>query len=70
MLAEDFQLLIDRLQDEELRQLALARMDGKTNEEISRELGTSVRTVECRLELIRKMWTQDSPDDERPGIPR
>ena len=45
-----------RLEDAQLKELALAKMDGYTNEEIAARLQCSVRTVERRLHLIRSKW--------------
>ena len=39
-----------------VRELALARMEGYSNEEIAQRLGCSVRTVERRLHLVRTKW--------------
>jgi RNA polymerase sigma factor (sigma-70 family) len=55
MMAEECQRLFDRLAPD-LRELALARMEGYSNEEIAQRLGCSVRTVERRLHLVRTMW--------------
>ena len=44
-----------RLKDPDLRALAVDNMIGYTDREIARRRGCSVRTVERRLKLIRKM---------------
>jgi RNA polymerase sigma factor (sigma-70 family) len=54
--AEELGRLLGRLPDEELRQIALRKLDGYTNEEIGEQLGVAVATVERRLRLIRKHW--------------
>ena len=54
--AEECRRLLDALEDESLRQVALARLEGYTNEEIAGRLGCARRTVARRLELIRKTW--------------
>ncbi len=60
--AEECQRLLDRLGDPELRSVALWKMEGFTNEEIAAKLERDVRTVERRLKLIRKTWSQgDTP---------
>jgi RNA polymerase sigma factor (sigma-70 family) len=59
-IAEEFQLLLDRLGDDELRLLALRKMEGYTHEEIAAELGCVTRTVERKLRLIRKIWDQEA----------
>lgn len=48
-----------RLEDPKLQDLALAKMEGYTNEETARQRGCSVRTVERRLHLIRKKWQRE-----------
>jgi DNA-directed RNA polymerase specialized sigma24 family protein len=56
MLAEEFELRISRLNDSTLRQVALERLEGYTNDEIAERLGCVTRTVERKLELIRRAW--------------
>jgi RNA polymerase sigma factor (sigma-70 family) len=57
--AEEYQRLLAKLEDAELRQIALWKMEGDTNEEIAEKLGCVLRTVERRLNLIRKMWSAE-----------
>jgi RNA polymerase sigma factor (sigma-70 family) len=54
--AEELQLLLDKLGSDELRSVALWKMDGYTNEDIGARLGYAVPTVERRLRVIRKCW--------------
>jgi DNA-directed RNA polymerase specialized sigma24 family protein len=56
--AEEYRSLLDRLGDEELRAVAVAKMEGYTNEEIARQQGCVVRTVERRLRIIRGLWQE------------
>lgn len=58
-LAEDYQRLLDKLEDETLRTIALRRLEGHSREEIAQELGASVRTVDRKLILIRLMWQEE-----------
>jgi len=58
-LAEEFQTLLNRLTSDELRQVALWKLEGYTNEEIAQKLNVIVRTVERRLWTIRKLWEQE-----------
>jgi DNA-directed RNA polymerase specialized sigma24 family protein len=44
------------LPDDSLRLVALRRMEGYSNAEIARELDCSPRSVERKLELIRRAW--------------
>jgi DNA-directed RNA polymerase specialized sigma24 family protein len=53
-LAEELQHLLDRLADDELRGIAVWRLEGLGNAEIARRLDCAVATVERRLRLIRK----------------
>jgi DNA-directed RNA polymerase specialized sigma24 family protein len=54
MVAEEFQRLLSRLGDGQLRQIALWKMEGYTNRQISEQAGCALRTVANKLELIRK----------------
>lgn len=61
-LAEACDGLLDQLGDEQLRQIAVMRMDGYLVDEIATKLQMSKRAVERRLQLIRKMWTEQAED--------
>jgi RNA polymerase sigma factor (sigma-70 family) len=52
--AEECQGLLDRLADDEMRAIAVRKLEGYTNDEIAAQLGCSPGTVERRLRLIRK----------------
>ena len=56
MMAEECRRLLDSLDDDSLRQVALSRMEGYNNDEIAVQLGCARRTVARRLDLIRKTW--------------
>jgi len=58
--AEECQRLLDRLGDDQLRSIAVWKMEGDSNDEIARRLGCAVPTVERRLRLIRKLWEDPS----------
>jgi DNA-directed RNA polymerase specialized sigma24 family protein len=64
--ADECQRLLDLLGDDELRAIAVARMEGYTNSEIAARLGCSVATVERRLTLIRKVWSRGSHETADP----
>lgn len=51
--------LLAQLTDDELRQVALLRLEGYANREIARMIGRSEATVERRLRLIRLIWDQE-----------
>lgn len=55
-LADDLLRMLDALGDDELKSIALWKMEGYTNAEIAGRLGKAVATVERRLALIRKTW--------------
>jgi len=57
--AEEFERLLDVLQDDTLRRIALDKMEGYTNQEIAKHLGTSLRGVERKLQLIRRTWEKE-----------
>jgi DNA-directed RNA polymerase specialized sigma24 family protein len=56
--AEQCQYLLDNLPDEQLRTIAVWKMEGYTNEEIGQTLDCALATVERRLKLIRKLWEE------------
>lgn len=58
--AEECQRLLEQLTPE-LRRIALLKMEGHTVDEIAREVGSTRRTVERRLQIIRKTWQQFAP---------
>jgi DNA-directed RNA polymerase specialized sigma24 family protein len=55
-MAEECERLLGRLEDDEMRQMALLKLEGYTTEEIGARLGCSVRTVKRRLALVRRTW--------------
>ncbi len=59
ILAEECRLRLDNLPDPSMRQIALLRMEGYTNEEIAERLGCNRRTVTRKLDLIRRRWEKE-----------
>jgi RNA polymerase sigma factor (sigma-70 family) len=55
--------LLDKLADDQLRQIALYKLEGYTNEEIAEKIGRSLPTVERRLRLIRETWQAEMVDE-------
>lgn len=55
-IAEECQRLLDSISDSILRAIALWKMEGFTTEEIASKLGCTSRTVERKLQLMRKLW--------------
>jgi DNA-directed RNA polymerase specialized sigma24 family protein len=56
-MVEDCQRLLDALPDDELRTVAVLKMEGHSNEEIAARLGVVDRTVKRRLNAIRRVWS-------------
>jgi DNA-directed RNA polymerase specialized sigma24 family protein len=59
LIAEEFRRLLEILDDEEQRSIAVWKMEGYTNREITAKLGCSLRRVERTLQLIRKIWENE-----------
>jgi DNA-directed RNA polymerase specialized sigma24 family protein len=58
--SEECARLLGLLGDEHLRQVAVWKMEGYTNEEIAGKLGRSIPTVERKLAAIRTIWERGS----------
>lgn len=56
MLIDEIRGRFADLPDDSLRLVALRRMEGHSNAEIAAELDCSLRSVERKLELIRRAW--------------
>jgi DNA-directed RNA polymerase specialized sigma24 family protein len=54
--ADEYRRLFGSLADESLRVVALLKLEGYSNEEIAQSLDCGLRTVERKLEVIRKRW--------------
>ena len=57
--ADELQRLLGLLDDDLLRQLALLRMEGYSNEQVAERLGCGLRSIERKLSLIRKAWERE-----------
>jgi DNA-directed RNA polymerase specialized sigma24 family protein len=57
--SEECSRLLGLLGDGQLRQVAIWKMEGYTNEEIAGKLGRSVPTVERKLAAIRTLWESE-----------
>jgi DNA-directed RNA polymerase specialized sigma24 family protein len=62
-LAEACDELLSQLDDVQLKQIAVMRMDGYLVDEIAERLELSKRAVERRLQLIRRTWTEQADDE-------
>lgn len=58
--AEEYERLLDVLGDEQLRQIAIWKMEGFTNAEIAEKCGRVIPTVERKLQRIRGIWSRKS----------
>jgi DNA-directed RNA polymerase specialized sigma24 family protein len=58
-MAEACQRRLNSLEDQELRLIAVLKVEGYTNEEIAGKLGCQERTVARRLKLIRERWRRE-----------
>jgi DNA-directed RNA polymerase specialized sigma24 family protein len=56
MVAEECRRLLECLQSEELRTIAICKMEGYTNAEIAQRLDCATTTVERKLQRIRAQW--------------
>jgi RNA polymerase sigma factor (sigma-70 family) len=59
--AEEFQRLLAKLPSDEVRRVAVWKMEGYTNEEIAARLPCARATVERRLQLIRSVLKTSAP---------
>ena len=57
--AEEFRRLLDMLGDDDLRRVAVRRMEGYSVAEVAAQLGRVPRTVKRWLRLIRQTWEQE-----------
>lgn len=63
MLAEEYERRLNALGRDDLKRIAMLRMEGYSNEEIAARLGCALRTVARRLDLIRQAWSNPDWDD-------
>jgi DNA-directed RNA polymerase specialized sigma24 family protein len=62
LVTAEFQRLLGLLPDEELRSVALWKMEGYTGEEIAAKLGCARVTVQRMLTLIRQAWGEEGAE--------
>jgi DNA-directed RNA polymerase specialized sigma24 family protein len=55
-MADECRRLLDLLAEPELRQIALWKVEGHTNEEIASRLDCVPRTIERKVRRIRLLW--------------
>jgi DNA-directed RNA polymerase specialized sigma24 family protein len=61
MVAETCGQMLDSLDDDMLREIAVLKMEGYSNEEIAAKLDCVTRTVERKLARIREIWGETTP---------
>jgi DNA-directed RNA polymerase specialized sigma24 family protein len=59
LISEECEQLMNRLEDESLRRIALLKLEGYSNEEIAEQLDCAPRTVERKLARIRTAWASE-----------
>jgi DNA-directed RNA polymerase specialized sigma24 family protein len=57
--AEECERLLGVLNDEQLRSVAVWKMEGYTTAEIAERLHCVPRTIERKLRVIREVWQKD-----------
>ncbi len=57
--SEEVDARLNQLEDDDLRKVALWKMEGFANVEIAERLGCVERTVERKLRVIRSIWTEE-----------
>jgi RNA polymerase sigma factor (sigma-70 family) len=65
-MAETCNSLFCALSDDNLRQIAQLKMEGFTNGEIAKQLSVTRRTIERKLERIRREWSEFLGIDSAP----
>ncbi|MFW6171452.1 MAG: ECF-type sigma factor [Planctomycetota bacterium] len=58
IIEEEGQRLLDALEDERLRQVAIWKLEGFTNGEIAAKLRLTRRSIERKLQRIREIWSR------------
>jgi DNA-directed RNA polymerase specialized sigma24 family protein len=61
MLAEEFTRRLDGLGDDNLRRVAIWKLEGYTADEVAALLGCTRRAVQRKLNLIRREWCAELP---------
>ncbi len=59
-MVDTVQNLLDKLDHEDLRQIAILKMEGYTNPEIAERMGRGIATIERKLRTIRSLWENEA----------
>ncbi len=65
-MADECRILLESLDEPELRQIAIWRVEGFTNEEIALKLDCVPRTIERKVGRIRALWKEKMAEGEEP----
>jgi len=58
---DQLNFLLDQLQLDDLKKVALSKMEGYTNQEIAQIMKLSLTTIERKLRTIREIWGRAQP---------
>lgn len=64
-LSDETEHLLNLLRDDEIKKLAILKLEGASNQDAAANLRCGLRTVERRIALIRRIWS-DHMDDVDP----
>ena len=59
---DQLEVLLGKLDDGQLRRIAILKMSGNSNQEIAEQLSKSISSVERKLRLIREIWRESEPN--------
>lgn len=59
IMCEECERLLDLLKRDEVKQVAILKVEGNTDEEVAERLGCTRRSVQRRLSLIREVWSRE-----------
>ena len=59
LFTEQFESLLNLLEERELQEIAILKLEGFTNDEIANRLDCGERTVKRRLAVIRRIWEEN-----------
>ena len=68
-LAEECERLLRCLGEGSLRDVALRKMEGYSDQEIANQFGCARRTIVRKLRRIRNIWSQDILSNEKDSLP-
>ena len=61
LVAEEYRLRLDALPKEDMRRVAVLKLEGYSNQEIAGRTGLGLRSVVRKLDLIRRTWLGKVP---------